>query len=225
MNTFLTVSVSLMILTAACLGETVDQTPANLIKNQDTSAVIICAHNIQSYNQILWYKQSQDTSGLKLMGNLYYKTVTEEPEFENEIIMDGNAQKNGTLTIENLRLNDSSVVNGSVQQSPSNLIKTERDSAELVCTHNIASYSMIFWYKQTRGHEFTLLGYIWNTNYYPEDNFKGKISLNGDGTKNGSLQIEALALNDSAMYFCAASLHGVMCSRDTIQKALKAAEL
>lgn len=77
---------------------------------------------------------------------------------------------------------------------------------------------MIFWYKQTRGHEFTLLGYIWNKNYFPEDNFKEKISLNGDGAKNGSLKIKDVALSDSAMYFCAASLHSVMCSYDTIHK-------
>ncbi|RXN11366.1 T-cell receptor beta [Labeo rohita] len=44
-----------------------------------------------------------------------------------------------------------SVVNESVNQNPSNLIKPERDTVELVCEHNIPSYSMIFWYKQTLG--------------------------------------------------------------------------
>ncbi|KAK2878617.1 hypothetical protein Q8A67_019408 [Cirrhinus molitorella] len=37
-----------------------------------------------------------------------------------------------------------SVVNGGVNQSPSNLIKSEKDTAELVCEHNIPSYNMIF---------------------------------------------------------------------------------
>lgn len=115
-----------------------------------------------------------------------------------------------------------SVVNGSVHQSPSNLIKTERNSAELVCEHDVSSYTVILWYMQTLSHEFTLLGYIWNKNYYPEDDFKDKISLNGDGTKNGSLKINDLAPSDSAMYYCAASLHSVICSYATIQKALKA---
>lgn len=98
-----------------------------------------------------------------------------------------------------------SVVNGSVHQSPSNLIKTERNSAELVCEHDVSSYNMIFWYKQTLSHEFTLLGYIWNKNYFPEDDFKDKINLDGDGTKNGSLKVNDLAPSDSAMYYCAAS--------------------
>ncbi len=118
-----------------------------------------------------------------------------------------------------------SVVNGSVNQSPSNLIKSVGDIAELVCEHSIPSYTMIFWYKQTLGHDLTLLGYRWNTNSYPEDNFIKKIELYGDGTKNVSLKILQLEASDSAMYYCAASVHSVMSSRATIQKALKAAVL
>ncbi len=118
-----------------------------------------------------------------------------------------------------------SVVNGSVNQSPSNLIKSERDTAELVCEHNISSYDRIFWYKQTLGHDLTLLGYTWEKNSVTEDNFDKKIQLGGDGTKNGSLKILQLEASDSAMYYCAASVHSVMSSRATIQKALKAAVL
>ncbi len=95
--------------TAVCLGKSVLQTPDDLLKNQDESAVITCTHNIQSYNQILWYKQSQDSLGLKLMGNLYYAKPDEEPEFKNKIKMEGEAQTNGILTIRNLKLNDSAV--------------------------------------------------------------------------------------------------------------------
>ncbi|KAK7141939.1 hypothetical protein R3I94_011586 [Phoxinus phoxinus] len=109
MNTFLSVSASLLMLTASCLGKTVDQTPANLIQNQDGSAEIICTHNIPSYDRILWYKQSQDTSGLKLMGYLYYKDETKESEFENKIKLEGDAQKDCTLTINSLTVTDSAV--------------------------------------------------------------------------------------------------------------------
>ncbi len=118
-----------------------------------------------------------------------------------------------------------SVVNGSVNQSPTNLIKSERDTAELVCEHNISSYNRIFWYKQTLGHDFIFLGYTLNKNSIPEDNFDKKVKLGGDGTKNGSLKILQLEASDSAMYYCAASVHSVMSSRATIQKALKAAVL
>ncbi len=84
---------------------------------------------------------------------------------------------------------------------------------------------MIFWYKQTLGHDLTLLGYRLNKNSFSEDNFNNKIQLDGDGTKNVSIKILQLEASDSAMYYCAASKHSVMSSRATIQKALKAAVL
>ncbi|KAL1258067.1 hypothetical protein QQF64_011311 [Cirrhinus molitorella] len=109
MDTFLSVSVCIMILTAACLGKTVLQTPDNLIKNQDESAVIICTHNIPSYYRILWYKQSPDMLGFILMGYLNYDAKNEEPEFKSKIKLDGDGQKNGTLIISNLTMTDSAV--------------------------------------------------------------------------------------------------------------------
>ncbi len=123
MNTFLSVSVCIMIFTgnnnkqictlyiniscfsllytgffstAACLGKTVLQTPDILIKNQDESALIICTHNIPSYYRILWYKQSPDMLGFKLMGYLNYDKDNKELEFENKIKLEGDGEKNVT---------------------------------------------------------------------------------------------------------------------------------
>ncbi len=105
----MTINNSFFFSTAACLGKTVLQTPEDLLKKQDESAVITCTHKIQSYNQILWYKQSQDSLGLKLMGNLYYEKPNEEPEFKNKIKLEGEAQTHGNLTISNLTVTDSAV--------------------------------------------------------------------------------------------------------------------
>ncbi|KTF92682.1 hypothetical protein cypCar_00040526 [Cyprinus carpio] len=112
MNTFLRVSLSLIMFTvvnslAACFGKTVFQSPGDLIKNQDESAVITCTHNIAGYDRILWYKK--DIMGFKFMGFLNLKYDNPELEFKNKIKLDGDGQKNGTLIISNLTLTDSAV--------------------------------------------------------------------------------------------------------------------
>uniref|UniRef100_A0A673HGC9 Ig-like domain-containing protein n=1 Tax=Sinocyclocheilus rhinocerous TaxID=307959 RepID=A0A673HGC9_9TELE len=87
------------------------------------------------------------------------------------------------------------------------VIFIERDNAELVCEHNIATSTIILWYKQTQtNHGFILLGYIWNKHNVSEDNFSQKIKLDGDGTKS-VLRISDLSLSDSAVYYCAVSNH------------------
>ncbi|KTF92679.1 hypothetical protein cypCar_00040525 [Cyprinus carpio] len=109
MNMFNGVSVSLMMFTVACLGKTVLQTPGDILTKKDESAVITCSHKIQSYDRILWYKQSQDSLGLKLMGYLYVDSKNKEPGFENKINLEGNGRNKGILTLSNLTLTDSAV--------------------------------------------------------------------------------------------------------------------
>ncbi len=89
-------------------ANTVLQSPNDLIKRQTESAVIVCSHKIQNYNRMLWYKQSQDTTGLKLMGYLFTNENI-EPEFKDNIKLAGDAKRNGTLTINSPGPQDSAV--------------------------------------------------------------------------------------------------------------------
>ncbi len=86
------------IITAACFGKTVFQSPGDLIKNKDESAVIICTHNIPSYERIL-----------RFMWFLNLEYDNPELELKRKMKLDGDGRNNGTLTISNLKLNDSAV--------------------------------------------------------------------------------------------------------------------
>ncbi|KAK2878615.1 hypothetical protein Q8A67_019406 [Cirrhinus molitorella] len=77
-------------LIAACFGKIVFQSPGDLIKNQDESAVITCTHNIPSYDRILWYKK--DIMGFKLMGYLNLIYDNPELEFKSKIKLDGDGR-------------------------------------------------------------------------------------------------------------------------------------
>ncbi|KAL1258066.1 hypothetical protein QQF64_011310 [Cirrhinus molitorella] len=57
---------------------------------------------------MLWYKQSQDMPGLKFMGYLYTNENIES-EFTSKIKLEGDASRNGSLTINNLTPQDSAV--------------------------------------------------------------------------------------------------------------------
>lgn len=48
------------------------------------------------------------------------------------------------------------------------------------------------------------MGYLNTIFPKPEAEFETKIKLSGDGSNNGTLTINSLSVNDSAVYFCAA---------------------
>ncbi len=63
----------------------------------------------------------------------------------------------------------------------------------------------MMWYKQTKGTlGFKLMGYLNGESDEIETEFKKKVLLNGNGRRNGTLTIENLTVDDSAVYFCAA---------------------
>ncbi|KAA0711391.1 hypothetical protein E1301_Tti006318 [Triplophysa tibetana] len=179
--------------------------PGNVIRNQNESAVIECEHNIPSYNLLLWYKQTKNL--FTLMGYLYLTTENKEPGFVTKTKLDGDARKNGTLTIKTLTLNESSVLSHDVSQSPSDVFKAKGDDAKIECKHNISSYNVILWYKQTLDNGLKLLGHLQYKNNQTESEFLNKIHLKGDATSNGLLVIKDVSGDDSAVYFCAASSH------------------
>ena len=98
-----------------------------------------------------------------------------------------------------------------VNQTPTEKFKNASETLELQCLHSIPSYNVILWYKQTHGGTLTLLGYLYTSPGTIEPEFSGKVKMDGDPNTNkkNSLTISNLLLNDSAVYFCAASLHSV----------------
>ncbi|AWP16075.1 Hypothetical protein SMAX5B_009019 [Scophthalmus maximus] len=95
-----------------------------------------------------------------------------------------------------------------VVQTPPFITRRTGESvdSEINCSHSITNYDLILWYKQEK-HNLELLGYI-NVDFpYPEDDVRGKISFKGNGRKHSDLQVSDLVLNDSGVYFCAASRH------------------
>uniref|UniRef100_A0A3B5L306 Ig-like domain-containing protein n=1 Tax=Xiphophorus couchianus TaxID=32473 RepID=A0A3B5L306_9TELE len=96
-----------------------------------------------------------------------------------------------------------------VDQTPPSIIKKTGESVdkEIRCSHSIPSYQVILWYKQDKHKALKLLGYL-NLEYPNiEEDVKGKISFEGDGRQQSTLTVSNLTVDDSAVYFCAASQH------------------
>ncbi|XP_041929080.1 uncharacterized protein LOC121693602 [Alosa sapidissima] len=101
------------------------------------------------------------------------------------------------------------VLTSEVNQTPPDLIKNQNASVMIYCQHNVPSYYVMLWYKQTQGREMTLMAFlnIKSPNY--EEPFDGKVKLDGDANKdqNNSINITSLSAQDTAVYYCAASYH------------------
>ncbi len=96
-----------------------------------------------------------------------------------------------------------------IQQSPKHLLRTmEEKEAKLSCHHGDNSYQYIYWYQQkSNGGSLELIGMLIVDSGTPEDKFKPRFDLSGQATKDASLLISSISPEDSAVYFCAASMH------------------
>lgn len=105
-----------------------------------------------------------------------------------------------------------------MHQDETDLIKFPGQSEELHCSHSSSSYNVMLWYKQTRGKGLELLGYLVGSSETVEDKFKNKTNLDGNANKNCVLKLKNLSSDDSAVYFCAASIHSAVGSLPSQQK-------
>uniref|UniRef100_A0A096MEA8 Ig-like domain-containing protein n=1 Tax=Poecilia formosa TaxID=48698 RepID=A0A096MEA8_POEFO len=110
-----------------------------------------------------------------------------------------------------------------VDQTPHSIIKKIGESVdkEIRCSHSIPSYQVILWYKQDKHKALKLLGYQNNDFANLEQDVKGKINFEGDGRKQSILTVSNLTVDDSAVYFCAASQHSAAESHEVNTKTLQ----
>ncbi|KAL0170616.1 hypothetical protein M9458_035212, partial [Cirrhinus mrigala] len=90
-----------------------------------------------------------------------------------------------------------------VDQTPQDLIRNLKESAVVTCSHSGQGFELILWYKRSDDKGFIFLGYLNNNFPNPEDEFKHKIKLDGDGRNNATLTIKDLTEVDSGVYYCA----------------------
>ncbi|KAF5891682.1 T-cell receptor beta variable [Clarias magur] len=92
-----------------------------------------------------------------------------------------------------------------VEQSPFDMIKNPKDSAQLYCSYSVKNFEHILWYKESGGRNLIYLGYQ-NIKYtYSEP--EAKINLDEVRNRNATLTVNNLIAKDSTVYFCAVEVH------------------
>ncbi|MEQ2238210.1 hypothetical protein ILYODFUR_030904 [Ilyodon furcidens] len=90
------------------LSKDVHQDPPSILGNPQSPATINCSHSISGYYTILWYQKRIGDSGLKLIGYVYYTSVTLEDEFKDNFRVSGDGSKESELQVQKLQAEDSS---------------------------------------------------------------------------------------------------------------------
>ncbi|MEQ2216495.1 hypothetical protein XENOCAPTIV_017122 [Xenoophorus captivus] len=104
---FICFSCNTLLISGASQSDKVRQYPAEIYGSPDSEAKINCSHNDNTFNRILWYKQS--AKDLQLLGYMYAGAGKLEEGVNMAIKGGANKDETCTLTIEGLNLNSSAV--------------------------------------------------------------------------------------------------------------------
>jgi len=84
----------------------------------------------------------------------------------------------------------------------------EEKEANLSCHHGQSSFPYLYWYQQKiNSASLDLIGMLNFGSASAEDKFKSRFTISGHATKDAFLIISSISAEDSAVYFCAASVH------------------
>ncbi|MGH0141942.1 UNVERIFIED_CONTAM: hypothetical protein FKN15_074678 [Acipenser sinensis] len=103
---------------------------------------------------------------------------------------------------------------GNVRQSPPSLFESPGQSAELQCSHDVSSYTCMYWYQQTSKGALELIGYLSYTDVKPEEKFKKRFNLTGDGSKADPSQGIGVSQTPQVLLQGAGGSAGMFCEHD-----------
>ncbi|KAL1246835.1 hypothetical protein QQF64_034792 [Cirrhinus molitorella] len=98
-----------------------------------------------------------------------------------------------------------------VQQNPTAILASKNNITEIKCSHDDSSMLNMLWYQQ-KDTAMVLIVFSYGATGVPtyEDGFKDQFKLERTNTLNGVLKISDLSLSDSAVYYCAVSMHSAV---------------
>uniref|UniRef100_A0A8D3CFB0 Ig-like domain-containing protein n=1 Tax=Scophthalmus maximus TaxID=52904 RepID=A0A8D3CFB0_SCOMX len=94
-----------------------------------------------------------------------------------------------------------------ITQWPHYISRLPSGSAEMSCYQNDTDYDYMYWYRQLRGGEIQLVGYLVAGSANYEAGFQSGFEAAKSQEKQWSLKIASVQREDEAVYLCAASLH------------------
>ncbi|GAA6086119.1 uncharacterized protein LOC111582099 [Tachysurus ichikawai] len=213
---FCAIYISLFSIATVISSLNIQQLPQNLLITPEQREVkLSCQHGDSSYIYMYWYQQKTVSDSIELIGMLQYQRFTPEEKFKPRFNISGHATGDAFLLISSVAPEDSAVYfcaaiisSLNIQQLPQHLITPEQSEAKLSCRHGDISYSYMYWYKQKKvSDSIELIGVLVSQNPTLEEKFKTKFSISGQSTGDAFLLISSVTLEDSAVYFCAASKH------------------
>lgn len=97
-----------------------------------------------------------------------------------------------------------------ITQWPHYISRLPSGSAEMSCYQNDTDYDYMYWYRQLRGGEIQLVGYLVAGSANYEAGFQSGFEAAKSQEKQWSLKIASVQREDEAVYLCAASLHSAV---------------
>ncbi|KAM3595056.1 uncharacterized protein V6R79_017726 [Siganus canaliculatus] len=104
---FLCFYFNIILVSGSSLSEQVHQITKDIFSSPGESAQVQCYHTIDSYFQILWYKQTEGK--LQLLGYMYYDNPTLEDGLNVDIEGGANKGQKCTLRVKELTVSSSAV--------------------------------------------------------------------------------------------------------------------
>uniref|UniRef100_A0A8C1DVD6 Ig-like domain-containing protein n=1 Tax=Cyprinus carpio carpio TaxID=630221 RepID=A0A8C1DVD6_CYPCA len=96
--------------------------------------------------------------------------------------------------------------------NPTSMLANKTETAVITCSHDDNNMDYMQWYQQKDTAMVLIVLSYGATGGDPsyEDEFKGRFKLDRTATVNGVLKISNLSLSDSAVYYCAVSMHSAV---------------
>ncbi|KAK7798777.1 hypothetical protein U0070_005759 [Myodes glareolus] len=196
------------------------QSPRHIIKAKGGRSFVKCTP-IDGHNTVFWYQQTLGQE-LKFLIQHYEKMEREKGNIPSRFSVQQFSDYHSEMNMSALQLEDSAALSSSitepmeaaVTQSPRNKVTVTGGKVELSC-HQTDNHNIMYWYRQDLGHGLRLIHYSYGDGSTENGDVPDGYKATRPKTEEFSLILEKASPSQTAVYFCASTLGGLLLSSST----------